>query len=327
MQAAKVADSEPYRHNPPPLGPGTVPIPDFQTLMLPVLRSATAGEVRISDVVERLAAEFQLTPEESANLLPSGRQNTFANRVHWAKSYLGKAGLVKLTRRAHFEITERGRNVLLSPPERIDINFLKQYPEFDAFRNAVGEAGTTDVGQTVSEATGLTPDEVIRQAQNRLNGDLADELLSRVRSVSPAFFERLVIQLLVAMGYGGSVTDLDQALVGGTGDGGVDGVVDQDPLGLDRIYVQAKRYGDNNSVGAAAIRDFFGSLDRFKASKGLFVTTSSFTQSARDTAEMLSKRIVLIDGQQLAKLMIKHEVACRIEETIHIKRLDEEFFE
>lgn len=296
--------------------------------MLPVLRSATAGEVRISDVVEQLAAKFHLTPEESANLLPSGRQTTFANRVHWAKSYLGKAGLVKLTRRAHFEITERGRNVLLSPPERIDINFLKQYPEFDVFRNhAASEEGTVNVEQTVSEATGLTPDEVIRQAQNRLNGVLADELLSRVRSASSAFFERLVIQLLVAMGYGGSVTDLDQALVGGTGDGGVDGVVDQDPLGLDRIYVQAKRYGDNNSVGAAAIRDFFGSLDRFKATKGLFVTTSSFTQSARDTAEMLSKRIVLIDGRQLAKLMIKHEVACRVEETIHIKRLDEEFFE
>ncbi len=156
---------------------------------------------------------------------------------------------------------------------------------------------------------------------------LADDLIQRIRANPPAFFEKLVVQLLVGIGYGGSVTDISNALVGGTGDGGVDGVIDQDPLGLDRIYVQAKRYADGNTVSASAIRDFFGSLDRFKATKGLFVTASSFTKSARDTAAQLSKRIVLIDGDQLTRLMIRHGIGCRIDETLHIKSLDEEFFE
>lgn len=144
---------------------------------------------------------------------------------------------------------------------------------------------------------------------------------------TPAFFESLVVRLLIAMGYGGSVNDLDRALVGKSGDGGVDGVIDQDPLGLDRIYVQAKRYASDNNVGASAIRDFFGSLDRFKATKGLFVTTSSFSSAARETADLLSKRIVLIDGPQLARLMIRHDVGCRVEERLTIKKLGEEFFD
>jgi len=176
-------------------------------------------------------------------------------------------------------------------------------------------------------AIALTPDEVIRNAHRQLETALAEELLQRIRVSTPAFFESVVVRLLVAMGYGGSVTDLDKALVGGPGDGGVDGVIDQDPLGLDRIYVQAKRYADGNNVGPSAIRDFFGSLDRFKASKGLFVTTSTFSASARETAEHLSKRIVLIDGSQMTRLMIRHGVGCRIEETLTIKRADEEFFE
>jgi len=166
----------------------------------------------------------------------------------------------------------------------------------------------------------------MRSAFRRMEATLADELLQRIRTGTPAFFESLIVRLLLAMGYGGSVTDLESALVGKSGDGGVDGVIDQDPLGLDRIYIQAKRYAEGNTVGAGAIRDFFGSLDRFKASKGLFVTASSFSPSARDTAELLSKRIVLIDGVQLARLMIKHSVGCRVEETLAIKRVDEEFF-
>ena len=168
---------------------------------------------------------------------------------------------------------------------------------------------------------------MLRTVHRQLESALAEELLQRIRSGSPTFFESLVVRLLIAMGYGGSISDVDKALVGGSGDGGVDGVIDQDPLGLNRIYVQAKRYADGNNIGASAIRDFFGSLDRFKASKGLFVTTSSFSPSAKETAEMLSKRIVLIDGIQLARLMIRHGVGCRIEETLYIKKVDEEFFE
>jgi restriction system protein len=306
-------------------------IPDFQTLMLPILRIADEGEVRISDVVERLADEFALSPDERSHLLPSGRQTTFANRAHWAKSYLGKAGLVELTKRAHFRITEQGRQVLGSPPERIDIKYLNRFPSFQQFRDTEEERatgdGTASSSPTVDTTTVLTPDEVMRSAHRQLEAALADELMQRIRSGTPVFFESLVVRLLVGMGYGGSVTDVSKALVGGTGDGGVDGVIDQDQLGLDRIYVQAKRYAEGNTIGSGAIRDFFGSLDRFKASKGLFVTASTFSPSARETADLLSKRIVLIDGEQLTRLMIRHSVGCRIEETLYVKKVDEEFFE
>jgi restriction system protein len=297
--------------------------------MLPVLRIAAADEVRISNVVESLADEFALSAEDRSHLLPSGKQTTFANRVHWAKSYLGKAGLVELTKRAHFRITEQGRQVLAAPPERIDIKYLNRFPSFLQFREGEGESenGDTASSPTADMFTTLTPDEVMRNAHRQLEVALADELMQRIRSGTPAFFESLVVRLLVGMGYGGSVADISKALVGGTGDGGVDGVIDQDPLGLDRIYVQAKRYADGNTVGASAIRDFFGSLDRFKATKGLFVTASTFSSSARDTAGQLSKRIVLIDGDQLTRLMIRHGIGCRIEETLYVKKVDEEFFE
>ncbi|MBM3557220.1 MAG: restriction endonuclease [Alphaproteobacteria bacterium] len=303
-------------------------IPDFQSLMLPVLRSAASGEARISEVALKLANDFGLTAEECSQLLPSGRQTTFANRVHWAKSYLVKAGLIESTRRAHFRITDRGRQILNAPPERIDIRFLGQFPEFQAFRESAG-AGENHATAPVAEGdTGtFTPDEWMRHAHRQLDAALADELLQRIRLGSPQFFESLVVRLLVAMGYGGSVGDIDKALVGGPGDGGVDGVIDQDPLGLDRIYVQAKRWKDGASVGSGDIRDFFGSLDLKRASKGIFVTASSFSPTAKETAERLGKRIVLIDGPQLARLMIRYDIGCRIEETLTIKKVDEEFFE
>ena len=298
--------------------------------MIPVLRIAADGEVRISDVVERLADEYALSQEDRSHLLPSGKQTTFANRVHWAKSHLGKAGLVELTKRAHFRITEQGRQVLAERPERIDIKYLNRFPSFRKFRD--GEDESENSAATVSFptcdiATTMTPDEVMRNAHHQLEIALADELIQRIRAGTPAFFESLVVRLLVSMGYGGSIPDVSKALIGRPGDGGVDGVIDKDPLALDRIYVQAKRYADNNTVGASAIRDFFGSLDHFKATNGLFVTASTFSSSARDTAGQLSKRIVLIDGDQLTRLMIRHGVGCRIEETLYVKKVDEEFFE
>lgn len=309
-------------------------IPDFQTLMLPVLRSSRNGEVKISDVVSQLADEFGLSTEERAQLLHSGKQSTFANRVHWAKSYLGKAGLVELTKRAHFCISDRGKDVLVQSPERIDIKYLNQFPEFRAFRETANtEAGDSDNSSessigVIENADLLTPDEVMRQAHSQLESSLASDLLQRLQAGTPAFFEKAVIQLLIGMGYGGgSAIDLEKALVGGSGDGGVDGVIDQDLLGLDRIYVQAKRYSDGNSVGPGAIRDFFGSLDMRRASKGVFVTASTFSAQAIETVKQLGKRIVLIDGIQLARLMIRHHVGCRVEETLAIMELDEEFFE
>ena len=295
-------------------------IPDFQTLMLPLLKLSAEKEWRISDAVERLADDFKLSQEDRTVLIPSGRQTTFSNRVAWAKSYLGKAGLITATKRAHLHISEQGRGVLADPPERITIKYLNQFPEFQEFRkNRESEADSSKVDASEAiEGASLTPDEAIRSAHSQLEQELADDLLIKIRSGTPAFFENLVVRLLFAMGYGGSVTEINKALVGGPGDGGVDGIIDQDVLGLDRIYVQAKRYADGNAIGPKPIREFFGSLDNFKATKGLFVTASTYTRAARDTAEGLSKRIVLIDGSQLTRLMIRHNVGCRIEETLKI---------
>ena len=307
-------------------------VPNFQDLTLPVLESAADQEVRITEVVEKLADRLQLSTADRTQLLPSGRQTVLANRIGWAKTYLSKAGLLERTRRAYFRITEEGRSVLVSPPERIDIAYLNQFPRFREFversNHGVENGLATEIPVAVAgSADTLTPDEILRTAHRQMEAALAAEILQRIRAGTPAFFERLIVLLLIAMGYGGSVTEVDQALVGGTGDNGVDGIIDQDPLGLDRIYVQAKRYAEGNTVGSSDIRDFFGSLDRFKASKGLFVATSNFSASARETAEHLSKRIVLIDGDKLAHLMIQYNVGCRIEETFYSKTVDEEFFD
>jgi restriction system protein len=301
-------------------------VPDFQSLMLPVLRTAEKGEVRIGDVVDFLAGSLGLSEEERSVLLPSGRQTVFANRVHWAKTYLAKAGLVEPTRRGHFRITGRGQEVLAESPKAIDIRFLERFDEFIQFRERAEPAPGAIEARKPIAGQDQTPDEVMRAAHVQIEVALAQELLERVRGALPDFFERLIVNLLLAMGYGGSAAEAGRAL-GRSGDGGVDGVIDQDALGLDRVYIQAKRYADGNTVGPSAIRDFFGSLDRHKANKGLFVTTSSFTSSARETADYLSKRIVLIDGELLARLMIRHNVGCRIEETLYLKKLDEDFFD
>lgn len=307
----------------------TVPadtVPDYQSLMLPVLRAAAAGEQRIGAVVQRLGEELGLSEAARAALLASGRQTIFANRVHWAKTYLAKAGLVEATKRGHFRLTQRGADVLVANPERIDNRFLSRFEEFRQFSDRSAQPTDEEVVPEPADAAEQTPDEIMRAAHRRIEAALAQELLDRVRAAPPDFFERLIVNLLLAMGYGGSAADAGRAL-GRSGDDGVDGVIDQDALGLDRVYIQAKRYVAGNSVGPGAIRDFFGSLDRHKAAKGLFVTTSGFTSSARETADYLSKRIVLIDGEQLTRLMIRHNVGCRIEEVLHVKKVDEDFFE
>jgi len=258
------------------------------------------------------------------------------DRAQWAKTYMVKAQLLENVRRGYFRITERGRQVLSRNPGRIDNAFLAQFPEFRDAMARVNEAsgedvaaeGPPEVPPAVGDALGtkLTPDDTIREAHARLEAELAEDLLQRILDAPPAFFERVVVDLLLAMGYGGSRAEAGRAL-GRSGDGGVDGVIDEDTLGLDRIYVQAKRYAENSPIGPGAIRDFFGSLDRFKAAKGLFVTTSSFTSTARDTAEMLSKRIVLMDGRQFARQMIRFNVGCRVQESYDVKKVDEDFFE
>ena len=301
-------------------------IPDYQSLMLPVLSASRGGEVRIGDVVEKLAETLGVAPEERAELLPSGKQTIFANRVHWAKTYLGKAGLIESTRRGYFKITARGRQVIEAKPARIDNSFLNQFSDFEKWRRSAQDAEGDQSPAPIAANQTMTPDEIMRTAHRQIEASISQELLDRVRAAPPDFFERLIVNLLLSMGYGGSVADAGRAL-GRSGDDGVDGVIDQDALGLDRVYIQAKRYASGNNIGSGAIRDFFGSLDRHKAAKGLFVTTSTFSPSATDTAQYLSKRIVLIDGEQLARLMIRYNVGCRVEETLQIKKIDEDFFE
>jgi restriction system protein len=310
-------------------------VPDYQSLMLPVLELSATGEIRIGDAVDSLAEQLHLAEDERIQLLPSGKQTVFGNRVHWARTYLIKAGLLKSTRRGHFTVTERGQQVIASHPTRIDVKFLDQFPEFRLFKeNSANEAAqdaplATQGAEQIEAALvsrSETPDEIMRVAHKQVEASLGQDLLDRVRAAPPAFFERLIVNLLLGMGYGGTAADAGRAL-GRGGDDGVDGVIDQDALGLDRVYIQAKRYAEGNNVGSGSIRDFFGSLDRHKATKGLFVTTSTFSAAAKETADFLSKRIVLIDGEHLSKLMIRYNVGCRVEEVLHIKKVDEDFFE
>ena len=312
-------------------------IPDYQTLMLPVLQLGSEREYAITEAIQKISNDLSLTEAERTELLPSGKQTIIANRVHWAKTYLKQAGLLENPRRGIFRITENGRLLLGQNPPRIDNDVLKGFPEFNAFKNR--EKTSNEVTDTarpngsmeakVAQSPLLddkTPDEVIRAASDEMNEALGAELLDRITSAPPEFFERLIVSLLLAMGYGGTEVNAGRA-IGKSGDGGIDGVINQDALGLDRVYVQAKRYAKDNSVGAGAIRDFYGSLNIQKATKGLFVTTSSFTASAVETASKLGTRIVLMDGAQLAKAMIRYNVGCRIEDTVDLKKIDEDFFE
>ena len=308
-------------------------IPDYQTLMRPVLACAATGETRIGDVVEQLADKLNLTTEERAQLLPSGKQTRFANRVNWAKAYLAKAGLIENTRRGYFRITPRGQAALADATATINNAYLDQFKEFQDFKAKVNDAdGATAatpalVTAPFSAPVGTeTPDESLRKAHSAITGALAADLLDRVRKATPAFFEKLIVELLLAMGYGGTSEEAGRAL-GQSGDDGVDGVIDQDPLGVDQIFVQAKRYAEGNNIGAGAIRDFYGALSLKKAHKGIFVTTSAFSQPAIDTARGLGSRIVLIDGLQLSRLMIRYNVGCRDEDVLHLKKVDEDFFD
>jgi restriction system protein len=304
-------------------------IPDYQSLMLPVLRIASDGaEHRISDVVESLAIQLCLSDAEREELLPSGKQAIFNNRVHWARTYLAQARLLEATRRSFFKITERGRSVLAENVPRIDAKFLRRFPEFITFvANDKTAVSQPDAAELVEEkvVSQSTPDELLRATIKEVESALAAELIPRICAASPAFFERLVVDLLLKMGYGGSRAEAGRAL-GKTGDGGIDGVIDQDQLGLDRIYIQAKKYDPTNAVSEPDIRNFCGSLGANKAAKGVFVTTSYFTKPAEEFAERHPYKVVLIDGNLLARLMIRHSVGVRVVETMHYKKIDDEFF-
>jgi len=298
-------------------------IPDFQTIMLPFLQFSSDGKMHnFLEVVDALAKKFKLTPEEIDTLIPSGQQR-FANRVGWAKTYLKKAGLIDYPQRGNFQITQRGFDVLKENPEAIDMKFLKRFPEYQEFRktNQVDE-GKEEV---VDLSDKLPPEESIEAAYQEIRAGLADDLLDYVLKCSPAFFEKLVVELLVSMGYGGSQENAARA-VGKSGDDGIDGIIDEDKWGLDSIYIQAKRYQRDARIGAHFVRDFIGALQGCKATKGVFLTTAGFTKDATDFISKVQSRVVLIDGQKLANLMIDYGIGVSTRMNYEIKKLDTDYF-
>jgi len=296
-------------------------IPDFQSLMLPLLRHLQDGRERTNqETLEALAQEFGLTEQEREELLPSGRQPVFTNRVAWAKVHLKAARLIESPRRGVYKITARGRELLKQKPQRADLRLLRTFPEYQEWRTPrPEEEGDIEKGEEA-----LTPEELIEYGYQKLREDLASDLLRRVREASPAFFERLVVDLLVAMGYGGSHRDAAQTL-GRSGDGGIDGVIKQDPLGLDVIYLQAKRW--DGTVGRPEVQKFAGALQGQRARKGVFITTSDFSKDAEEYAASIDSRIVLIGGRRLAGLMIDHGVGVTQVGSYDIRRIDSDYFE
>lgn len=300
-------------------------VPDFQTLMLPALELVDGISPRsASEVREALATHFKLSPDDLAQMLPSGKQSTFVNRVAWAYSYLKQAGLISSPKRGLYQISDRGRAVLKEKPGRIDIALLSKFPEFQAFRQAASVDQPPTPVSPGTTAASLTPDEEIRAGYDRLRAALASQLLERVMTISPAGFEQLVVDLLVALGYGGSRKDAGQ-VVGGGGDEGIDGIIKEDRLGLDTIYVQAKRW--QGTVGRPEIQRFAGALQGQKARKGVFITTSTFTTDAKTYASGLQTTIVLVDGPMLAQLMMDAGIGVSVAETIRILKADEDYFE
>jgi restriction system protein len=298
-------------------------IPDYQTLFLPVLRMASDGnEHSTADIRDRVATELKLTPEEVMEKLPSGVQTVFANRIAWSVVYLTKAGVLERVKRGVFKITDRGRELLGRGVSTLTNKDLSAYPEFVAFQRGPQKSHNSGPDGKIEKTE--TPEEQLANAYTILRNSLATDVLDAVRKASPTFFEQIVIDLLVGMGYGGSVEDAGKA-VGRAGDGGIDGIIKEDKLGLDVVYVQAKRWAA--SVGRPVVQAFAGSLEGFKAKKGVMITTSFYTQDALEYVQKIEKRIVLIDGEQLAEHMIDHNIGVSAFQTYTIKRLNSDYFD
>lgn len=294
-------------------------IPDFQTIILPLLRFCADGKEHANqEALDALATEFGLTNDERKKLLPSGQQRVFDNRVAWARAHMKMALLIENPRRGIFRITGRGKSILEQSPPSIDLKFLRQFSEYvDAREKPKSDSSTV----TAEEAQ--TPEEQIEQAYETLRENLAGELLQQLKSASPSFFEKVVVDVIVRMGYGGSLKDAGQA-IGRSGDEGIDGVINEDRLGLDSIYIQAKRW--EGTVSRPEIQKFAGALQGKRATKGVFITTSDFSEGSRDFASNISSKIILIDGKQLADLMIEYGVGVSTIVTYELKKLDSDFF-
>lgn len=299
-------------------------VPDFQSLMLPLLLTLEDGsEYGTQDTLDALAGRLGLTEADVTQPMPSRKAPLLTNRVAWAKLHLRRAGLIESPRRGVYRITERGREVLRTPPDRINLAYLGQFPEYAEFRARSRGSGDRDDTQETNRDEDRTPEEHIDYGYGRLRAELAEELLSTVAQMPPAFFEKLVVDLLVAMGYGGSQRDAGRS-VGPGADEGIDGLIKEDRLGLERIYLQAKRW--QTTVGRPEIQKFAGALQGQRARKGIFITTSDFTKEAEAYAASIQSTIVLVNGAQLAELMIDHGVGVTLVNTYDIKRLDSDYF-
>jgi restriction system protein len=302
-------------------------IPDYQALMLPVLQDAAVGETRVPAAADRIAESLGLTEAEREEMLPSGKQRVLHNRLHWAKFYMTRAGLIDSPARGRFVASAVGRALLATKPNSIDVETLKQYPAFaDWYNKTDAETGLAEAQATkAAAASDITPEEQIDAANAVLHSALKADLLQRIMAQTPSFFERVIVDLLVAMGYGGSH---DQAALrlGKSGDGGVDGVIDEDRLGLDRIYVQAKRYSSHVGVGRPEIQGFVGSLVGLGATKGVFVTTSTFSAPAIEYVQRLPQRVILMDGERLSELLTEYGVGVRLSRSVAVRKIDEDFF-
>jgi restriction system protein len=296
--------------------------------MLPLLEFIADGkEYKMRNITDELAIKFGVTEEEQKELLPSGVAPVFYNRTAWAKTYLKKAGLIDSPKQGIVIISKRGIEVLKKKPSSINVKFLKQFSEFVAFQTVKreDESETETETETNEEQSIQTPEELLEMAYQKIRKSLASELISKVVELSPAFFERLVVELLVKMGYGGSIKDAGKAM-GKSGDEGIDGTIKEDKLGLDIIYIQAKRWKPGNVVGRPEIQKFVGALAGQGAKKGIFITTSNFTKEALDYTPRNETKIVLIDGEQLAQLMIDYNLGCTSQQTYEVKKLDSDYF-
>jgi restriction system protein len=299
-------------------------IPDYQKIMLPLLKYAADGrEYYIRDVIEQLSDEFKLSEEERRELLPSGQQAVFDNRVGWARTYLKKAGLLESTRRGYFKITEKGLKFLKDRPTEINAKYLEQFPEFVQFIRTTKVVGKKFEGKGLKKYEKSTPKELMEIGSQKLEKELASELLDRIKKCSPTFFEKLVVELLVKMGHGGSQADAGKA-IGRTGDEGIDGIIKEDKLGLDIIYIQAKKW--ENQVSRSEIQKFAGALQGQRARKGVFITTSTFSKTAVDYVSKIDNKIILINGERLAQLMIENDIGVSKIAEYKIKKIDTDYF-
>lgn len=302
-----------------------MPVPDYQTLLLPLLKLAGSG---VADTLPKaesmLADEFDLSQEERSSRLPSGQQTVLRNRTGWASFYLKNAGLIEKPKRGIFRITGRGKEVLASNPQSIDLGYLLQFQDFADFHQKGQASNKRNLSSPAVASATSTPDEVLQSAYETIRSDLASEIIERLLKSSPEFFENVVVELLVAMGYGGSRQDAGER-IGKSGDGGIDGIIKEDKLGLDAIYIQAKRWQGN--VGRPEIQKFVGALQGQRARKGVFMTTSGFSADAIDYVSRIDVKVVLLDGSQIASLMIDHDVGVSPFTTFVIKKIDSDYFE